>query len=207
MRLPTNNPVTLPFASTEAPYSAASPHKGVDFSYLPDRTIYAPFSGHVTLVPNNGNDGNGVYMTDSAGRFHGLLHTSKYLVANGSAVTEGQAIAIMGDTGLAQGVHLHYAVKVNGNFIDPLTLVEGEEDMAEVDKWKAVAQSRLDSLVNIAKEVSVNYRDANDDTQVINNIKTVYNRVTELSGMVTTSSSPQDAADAAKFRAIKEALK
>jgi hypothetical protein len=138
MRLPSNNPITLPFGSTDSPYSAASPHRGTDFSYQPDSTIYAPFSGKVALVPNNGNDGNGVYMTDDHGRFHGMLHTSKYVVSNGQVVDEGQPVAIMGQTGYAFGVHLHWAVKENGRFIDPLTIVKGEDMTAEkVDLYVA----------------------------------------------------------------------
>lgn len=124
MRKPSNNEVTLKFgAYGEAGYTKESPHKGVDFGHSPDPNIYAPFSGKVTQVPLNGNDGNGTYMTDPQGRYHGLLHASKYLVPDGSTVQEGQAIAVMGETGLAQGVHLHWAVKQNGQFIDGLTLV------------------------------------------------------------------------------------
>src|SRR5260221_8877272 len=117
MTLPSKSPITLPFGATSDPYTASNPHKGTDFSYIPDNQIYAPFSGKVTLVPNNGNDGNGIYMTETNGNFHGLLHSSKYLVTNGSNVTEGQPIAIMGETGYAFGVHLHWCVKVNGVFI------------------------------------------------------------------------------------------
>lgn len=126
MRKPSNNTITLPFGSTLPPYSASSPHKGTDFSYLPDNKIYAPFGGKVSQIPNNGNDGNGTYMTDPQGRFHGFLHASKYLVSNGSYVQEGQAIAIMGETGFAQGVHLHWAVKQNGVFIDPMSIISSE---------------------------------------------------------------------------------
>lgn len=128
MRVPSTNPITLPFGSADSPYSIASPHMGTDFGYAPDNRIYAPFAGKVTQVPNNGNDGNGTYMTEQNGNFHGMLHASKYLVPNGSQVSEGQPIAVMGDTGYAFGVHLHWCVKVNGQFIDPMSLIteEGE---------------------------------------------------------------------------------
>jgi hypothetical protein len=127
MRKPSNNPITLPFGSTEDPYNAANPHRGTDFSYRPDDTIYAPFAGKVSQSPNNGNDGNGTYMTDPQGRFHGFLHASSYLVPNGSNVAEGQPIAVMGNTGLAIGRHLHWAVKENNKFIDPLSLIKENE--------------------------------------------------------------------------------
>lgn len=127
MRLPSKSPITLGYGATTEPYSPATPHNGVDFAYIPDNTIYAPCDGLVSVVPNNGNDGNGIYMHDPEGRFHGMLHTSKYLVGNGDAVKEGQPIAVMGQSGFAQGVHCHWCVKENNQFIDPLTLVKGDD--------------------------------------------------------------------------------
>lgn len=128
MRRPANpaNPITLAFGATTSPYSSAHPHQGTDFAYSPDDRIYAPFAGVVKQVANNGNDGNGTYMTDPQGRLHGMLHASKYLVPNGSIVKEGDQIAIMGNTGFAEGVHLHWCVKQNNTFIDPMSLLKGE---------------------------------------------------------------------------------
>lgn len=131
---PSNNPITLDFGATSAPYSKTSPHTGVDFGWVDaagneNETIVMPESGIVTLVPNNGNDGNGVYFTVD-NRFHGLLHTSKYLVGNGAFVEKGTPVAIMGETGAAQGVHLHWALKVNGQFVNPLDYVTEGDDMA-----------------------------------------------------------------------------
>lgn len=136
MRLPSTSPITLSFGATSAPYSPGSPHAGTDFAYIPDNKIYAPFSGDVILMPNNGRDGNGIYM-HNADQFHGMLHSSRYLVSNGQHVEEGQPIAIMGDTGFAQGVHLHWCVKVGSQFIDPMSLIKQEEQ--PMTKQEAVA--------------------------------------------------------------------
>lgn len=127
MIYPAKSDVTLEFGAISDPYSPQSPHSGTDFGYLPDNTIYAPFSGRVTLVPNNGRDGNGIYMTNGR-QFHGLLHTSRYLVTSGQQVSEGQPIGIMGETGFTQGTHLHWCVKVDGVFINPLMLVDKQEE-------------------------------------------------------------------------------
>jgi hypothetical protein len=45
------------------------------------------------------------------------------LVTDGQYCKEGKAIAIMGDTGRAEGKHLHWALKVGGVFVDPLKQV------------------------------------------------------------------------------------
>lgn len=124
MTVPSKSPITLAFGATTSPYSPTSPHNGTDFSYEPNNIIYAPFAGVVTQIPFNGNDGNGSYMTEPNGRFHGMLHASSYLVSNRTAVVEGQPIAIMGETGYAFGVHLHWCVKENNVFIDPMSLIE-----------------------------------------------------------------------------------
>jgi murein DD-endopeptidase MepM/ murein hydrolase activator NlpD len=143
---PSQNPVTLRFGATTTPYSPQEPHRGVDFGHSPNATIYAPFTGTVLLRPNNGRDGNGVYM-QNGNQFHGLLHCVRYLVQDGAHVTEGQPIAVMGDTGYAQGIHLHWAVKVGGQFIDPLTLVQGDgmayiadDKLKELEKWATIGK-------------------------------------------------------------------
>jgi hypothetical protein len=134
MRAPSHNPITLRFGATTDPYTPSSPHRGTDFSYLPDDIIYAPFAGKVVQVPNNGNDGNGSYMTESNGRFHGMLHNSEYLVPNNSQVPEGHPIAVMGSTGYAFGKHLHWCVRENEVFIDPMSLIEEEPMFNEGDR-------------------------------------------------------------------------
>lgn len=168
MTLPSHSPITpgYGFGSTLPPYSVSNPHKGTDFQHVPDNTIYAPISGRVTLVPNNGNDGNGIYLTDTNGDFHGLLHSSQYLVQNGSVVTEGQRLAIMGDTGAAQGVHLHWCVKRNGVFIDPMKLIK-EDEVSSTD----IANVRGDRLKQIA--TLLNLPDGDDQSAIVQGIQNV----------------------------------
>ncbi len=130
---PSQNPVTLPFGATTPPYSPGSPHIGVDFSPLPDNKIYSPEAGAVECRPNDGTCGRAIHMF-VGNRHHAFCHTSQYLVSDGQQVSEGQAIAIMGDTGFAQGVHLHWALTVNGTLVDPLSQVKGEEMFNEGDR-------------------------------------------------------------------------
>lgn len=146
MRLPTTNPITLPFGSTEPPYSARLSHRGTDFGHNPDSTVYAPADGIVTYVPNNGMDGNALYYT-AEGVQIGLLHLSKSFVGTGTTVKAGQPIGIMGETGAAQGVHLHWAVKKNGQYIDPMSLIKGDN----VDN---LTEAQYDTL---AREILTGY--------------------------------------------------
>lgn len=195
MQLPSTSPITLPFGSIDSPYSQDSPHMGTDFAYIPDNKIYAPFTGRVILVPNNGRDGNGIYMYNGD-QFHGMLHSSQYLVPNGTMVQEGQPIAIMGDTGFAQGIHLHWCVKVNGTFINPMSLIDNMKE----EEMKPTYQEVLDAFRTYIKtdctEVQQNYYVAHDKSVLFEDLlKFNTDRLREV------QNSP-DAIDAETYRKL-----
>lgn len=122
MQRPSNNEVTTTFGYVAGYPLNGGYHMGVDFSYIPDDVIYAPEDGNYRLYPDNGSLGNAIHMlTDN--RHHAFGHTSKYLISDNQFVTRGTPIAVMGDTGAAQGVHLHWALAINGGLVDPLTQV------------------------------------------------------------------------------------
>jgi murein DD-endopeptidase MepM/ murein hydrolase activator NlpD len=49
---------------------------------------------------------------------------SKFLHEPGDIVFAGDEIAVSGTTGEATGPHLHFAIKENGKFIDPVPLLQ-----------------------------------------------------------------------------------
>lgn len=103
-------------------------HTGVDYSWSPDNQIYMPEDGVVQLFAWDGKsyDGNAIVVAVGNRRhFMGHIRKNGFLVDNGQFVKEGTPIAIMGDTGYAIGVHLHYGVRVNGLLVDGQKLSEG----------------------------------------------------------------------------------
>ena len=46
-------------------------------------------------------------------------HCSQLYVTAGQYVTQGQAIAAVGQTGWASGNHLHFQVTLNGQIVNP----------------------------------------------------------------------------------------
>lgn len=124
MRIPINNyRITSAFGAKRS-YGA---HQGVDLvSTSGDDNIYAPEGGTIKSTGFDRSAGNYVNIIVS-NREHKLFHNSKILVKAGQQVSEGQVVAIMGGSGFgADGKnyakHCHWGVKVNGIYVNPMTL-------------------------------------------------------------------------------------
>lgn len=47
----------------------------------------------------------------------------KALIKKGDKIKAGQNIALVGNTGLTTGSHLHYIIEKDGNFLNPIFFV------------------------------------------------------------------------------------
>ncbi|HAU4929406.1 peptidoglycan DD-metalloendopeptidase family protein [Aeromonas hydrophila] len=97
----------------------AKMHKGVDFRGKPGTPILATGPGVVSWAGRHPEFGNMVEINHGNGLVTRYAHNSKLLVEVGTLVDEGQKIALMGRTGRATGVHLHYEVLKDGRQVDP----------------------------------------------------------------------------------------
>lgn len=97
-------------------------HNGVDYSASVGTPIWAVADGLVTTAGNTGAGGNTVCLRHTNGFETCYLHLSKYGagVRVGVRVSQKQVIALSGNTGRTTGPHLHYALKRNGHFVNPL---------------------------------------------------------------------------------------
>jgi LysM repeat protein len=88
---------------------------GVDIGAYRDAHILASAAGTVIVARNNGgwNGGYGNYVVISHPNGTQTLyaHMDKVLVSMGESVSQGQTIGLMGATGKATGVHLHFEVR------------------------------------------------------------------------------------------------
>ena len=101
----------------------ARPHEGIDVTAPLGSPIEAPAAGVVTDAGWESGYGNTVTINHGYGIVTKFAHASKLLVKSGQRVSRGEKIALVGNTGLATGPHLHYEVHVNGRPVDPLRYV------------------------------------------------------------------------------------
>jgi len=103
-----------------------STHQGLDFRVGPGTTVAAVNRGKIILARPLFFEGNCVVIDHGQGLLTLYLHLSKFLVKEGDTVEKGQPIALSGGTGRATGPHLHLAVRWQGVYLNPQTLLKLE---------------------------------------------------------------------------------
>lgn len=99
------------------------PHEGIDVVAPAGTPIEAPAAGVVTTAGWVAGFGNVVTVDHGFGLVTKYAHASRLLVRPGQRVRRGERLALVGNSGLATGPHLHYEVHVNGKPVDPLRYV------------------------------------------------------------------------------------
>ncbi|MDQ6595320.1 M23 family metallopeptidase [Bacillus salipaludis] len=109
------------YISSKVGYRWGRMHKGIDIARPSNRTIKAADNGVVIFAGIDGSFGNKIEI-DHRNGFHTIYaHMSSLKVSAGQTIEKGQAIGIMGATGDATGVHLHFEVYKNGALENPLS--------------------------------------------------------------------------------------
>ena len=102
-------------------YKISKFHSGIDFSASLNTEAYATGDGVVCDVEKgHWGYGNMVTIDHGFGYKTRYAHLQKALVRRGQKVKRGQRIGLVGSTGKATGVHLHYEVLKNDVQIDPI---------------------------------------------------------------------------------------
>ena len=96
-------------------------HTGIDIGCSAGKDIVAAASGKVIMSQWYGGYGNCVMIDHGGGIVTLYGHASKLLVSKGQVVKQGQVIALVGSTGRSTGPHLHFEVRKNGQYIDPMS--------------------------------------------------------------------------------------
>jgi murein DD-endopeptidase MepM/ murein hydrolase activator NlpD len=128
------------------------PHNGVDFGASAGTPVYSSAPGTVITAGNGGPCGNMVEIDHGSGVTTAYCHLSRFEkgLHAGQKVEARQLIGYVGQTGRATGPHLHFGVKKNGNFIDPLALkLDGVRVLPPSDRDAfAKKRSDLDAIID-----------------------------------------------------------
>ena len=81
--------------------------------------LYAVADGVVEEIGFDSSMGNYIMLYHGDNLYTIYMHASKLYVSNGAEVKKGQKIAAVGTTGRSTGNHLHFGVRLNGNYVSP----------------------------------------------------------------------------------------
>jgi hypothetical protein len=95
-------------------------HMGVDLASIAHSKVPAANNGKVIFADRMGIYGGTVVLDHGQGLASSYSHLSKIDVAVGDTVRKGDVVGETGQTGLAGGDHLHFAVMVSGIFVNPV---------------------------------------------------------------------------------------
>ncbi len=119
--VPSCHTVTSPFGNRTHPVQGGTKfHEGIDIGAPKGSTVVAAGSGTVEVAGYSPYNGNWVKIDHGNGLETLYLHNSSLKVSAGQRVSRGQKIASSGSTGMSTGPHLHFAVKKNGSYVNPM---------------------------------------------------------------------------------------
>jgi murein DD-endopeptidase MepM/ murein hydrolase activator NlpD len=95
-------------------------HLGIDLASNKQSAIEASNAGRVVFTGPNGIYGNMVMVDHGLGLMSLYAHLSDIAVKVGQSVQKGEALGRSGETGLAGGDHLHFALLVHGVYTSPI---------------------------------------------------------------------------------------
>lgn len=119
--MPAGSRISSYFGPRTSPTAGASSnHKGIDIPCPSGSSVLAAASGTVIYVGYMGSGGNAVLIDHGGGVVTLYYHLSGFNVSSGQSVSKGQTIAFSGNTGVSTGPHLHFGVRVNGSYQNPM---------------------------------------------------------------------------------------
>ncbi|MDE5716191.1 MAG: peptidoglycan DD-metalloendopeptidase family protein [Lachnospiraceae bacterium] len=94
-------------------------HNGLDMAASSGTPILAAYDGDVVAADYSSSMGNYIMINHGSGLYTIYMHCSALYVSKGQSVSKGQNIAAVGSTGRSTGPHLHFSVRLNGNYVSP----------------------------------------------------------------------------------------
>jgi murein DD-endopeptidase MepM/ murein hydrolase activator NlpD len=102
-------------------------HNGVDYAAPTGTPVRSVGDGVVEFAGVQNGFGNVVFIRHRGANTTVYAHLSRINVRKGDRVEQGQNIGAVGSTGWATGPHLHFEFRVNGQFVDPMSIARQSE--------------------------------------------------------------------------------
>jgi murein DD-endopeptidase MepM/ murein hydrolase activator NlpD len=135
-------------------------HNGVDYSAPTGAPVVTVAPGVVTLAGWTGGGGRTVRVRHANGYESEYLHLSAITVRGGARVSQGEIVGRVGATGLATGPHLHYGLRRNGRYVNPVVehrnMPPGDPVPAAELAVFSLERDRLFSLFSTARPKAAN---------------------------------------------------
>jgi murein DD-endopeptidase MepM/ murein hydrolase activator NlpD len=126
-------------------------HTGVDWAAPRGTSIYAAGNGVVEKEGWESGYGKFILVRHHNGYETAYGHMSAYArgVHEGEHVRQGQVIGFVGSTGLSTGSHLHFEIRINGRFVDPMRikLPRGRELRGSILTAFEQERERIDGII------------------------------------------------------------
>ncbi|NQV15918.1 M23 family metallopeptidase [bacterium] len=119
--LPINGFVNAGFQVREGLFS--QDHLGIDLSSIEDRVVKAAGRGYVIFSDWTYRFGNTIIIDHGNGYLTVYGHNEQNLVPQRQVVDRAEPIAIMGNTGISDGAHLHFEIWHKGVPLDPARFI------------------------------------------------------------------------------------
>ncbi len=111
-------------------------HLGIDLSSIEDRVVKAAGRGYVIFSDWTYRFGNTVIIDHGNGYLTVYGHNEQNLVRQRQVVDRAEPIAIMGNTGISEGAHLHFEIWHEGVPLDPATFITELKETVPVSDVK-----------------------------------------------------------------------
>jgi len=124
------------------------PHNGLDFRADVGAPVYATGDGTVKYAGRQGTLGRIIIIDHGYGYETLYAHLSAYEdgIRSGTEVKRGQLIGKAGQSGLAEGPHIHYEIRLNGQYVDPLYYLFADISPEEYLMFKRISETNTKSM-------------------------------------------------------------
>ncbi|MGE3277549.1 MAG: M23 family metallopeptidase [Vicinamibacterales bacterium] len=96
-------------------------HHGVDYRAPYGAPVVSVSSGVVSFAGRTTGGGRTVRVRHASGYESEYMHLSAILVRRGVRVGQGDVVGKVGNSGMVTATHLHYGLRKNGHYVNPIT--------------------------------------------------------------------------------------